>query len=480
MIKIVPIILSGGFGTRLWPLSREQYPKQYLPLVNNNTMFQNTILRIQGLKNLMPPIVVCNTEHRFLVKEQLHKIGVTKYIILLEPVGRNTAPAIAAAAFQAVKSYKDNNIILFVLAADHIIDDNKALHMAVYAATKQAMAKKLVTFGVKPTSAHTGYGYIKVVKNIEDSSWHRVEKFIEKPDKKTAKKYINDGNYLWNSGMFMFQAGVLINEVSLYSAAFIKAVKESFVNASEEFGFIFLQEQAFKKIPKDSIDYLLMEKSNNVVAVPLNTFWSDVGSWSAIDDISAKDCNSNAIKGDVFIKDTTNSYINASHHTIAAIGLKDLIVVDTADVVLIVHKNKAEEVKDIVGELKKQQRQEVVYHRKVYRPWGWYDVIEKGENFQIKRLHINPQSKLSLQKHYKRAEHWAVIKGIATVINGKKHLTLASGQSTYIAISAIHSLENNTDTDLEVIEVQSGTYLGEDDIVRFKDIYGRDLIKNTI
>jgi mannose-1-phosphate guanylyltransferase/mannose-6-phosphate isomerase len=469
-MQIIPVILSGGSGTRLWPLSRKQYPKQYLPLVSDNTMLQETILRLSGLDNLANPIIICNADHRFLVAEQCQQIDVTNPTILLEPIGRNTAPAIAAAALQSINDSDD--ALLLILSADHVIQDVSAFHQAINIASKQARNGKLATFGIVPTSANTGYGYIKSSEENNDGAY-KVEQFIEKPDLQTAEKYIEQGNYLWNSGMFMFQTNTLINELTTYSPDIVNAVNNAVNNATQDLDFIRLEKQAFESSPSDSIDYALMEKSNNVVVVPLDAQWNDIGSWSALHDIGIKDSNGNVIQGDVFTEETINTYIHANHHMVATIGVQDLVIVDTPNATLISTKDKAQDVRKIVEQLQKQDREEQFCHRKVYRPWGWYDSIETGMHFQVKRLHVNPGAKLSLQMHYKRAEHWVVVNGTATATNGEDILTLTEGDSIYIPIGTIHSLENKTTKSLEVIEVQSGTYLGEDDIVRFEDIYGR-------
>jgi mannose-1-phosphate guanylyltransferase/mannose-6-phosphate isomerase len=469
-MKIIPVILSGGSGTRLWPLSRKQYPKQYLPLAGDNTMLQETILRLSGLDNLADPIIVCSADHRFLVAEQCQQIDIINPIILLEPVGRNTAPAIVAAALQSLKQTDDS--VLLVLSADHVIQDIKAFHTAIDIANKQAQKGKLATFGIVPTDANTGYGYIKASKNNTYGAY-KVEEFVEKPDLQTAQVYLEQGYYLWNSGMFMFKATTLIDELTTHSPDIVTLVSNAVNNAVQDLDFIRLDKQAFESSPSDSIDYALMEKSNNVFVVPLNAQWSDIGSWSALYDIGIKDTNGNVIQGDVFTEETTNTYIHANHHMVATIGVQDLVIVDTPNATLIATKDKAQEVKKIVEQLQEKDREEQFLHRKVYRPWGWYDSIEVGLHFQVKRLHVNPGAKLSLQMHHKRAEHWVVVSGTAVAINGEDVLTLTEGDSTYIPIGATHGLENKTNEQLEIIEVQSGTYLGEDDIVRFEDIYGR-------
>ena len=469
-MKITPIILCGGSGTRLWPLSRKQHPKQYLPLISDNTMLQETILRLRGLDNLTDPIIVCNAEHRFLAAEQCQQIDITSPTILLEPVGRNTAPAIAAAALQSLK--KTDNASLLILSADHDIQDVEAFHRAIIIASQQAQGGKLTTFGVVPTGANTRYGYIKASQEAIDGAY-KVEAFVEKPDLKTAERYFEKGNYLWNSGMFMFKAETFISELTTHSPEIITSVNNAINNAKYDLDFIRLSKQAFELSPSDSIDYALMEKSNNVVVVPLDARWSDIGAWQALYDIGKKDVNGNVFKGDVIAKDTTNTYIIANHHMVATIGVDNLIVVDTHDATFIATQDKAQEVKSIVESLKAKGRDEGIKNRKVYRPWGWYDSIEIGSFFQVKRLHINPGAKLSLQMHYKRAEHWVVVSGTATVIKEEEISVLKAGESTYIPIGTTHSLENKTKEQLEIIEVQSGAYLGEDDIVRFEDIYGR-------
>ena len=398
-IKIIPVILSGGSGTRLWPLSRKYYPKQYLPLVSNYTMLQETILRLNNLKNLSDPIVICNTEHRFLVAEQLQQIDINSPTILLEPCGRDTAPAIAAAAFQAIKNGSNEDVILLVLSADHVIQDIETFHEAISLAVTQAEMGRLTTFGIVPTNPNTGYGYIKIALSDNEQCAYKVEEFVEKPDQKTAEEYVAKGNYLWNSGVFMFRADVLIDELTTYSSSIINSVKDSVENATKNLDFICLDEKSFESSPSNSIDYALMEKSSNVSVIPLDAGWSDIGSWSVLYDISQKDNNGNVIKGDVFTDNTKSSYINAKYHLVATVGVQDLIIVDTPNATLIASKNEAQNVKNIVNQLQQEERFEQFCHRKVYRPWGWYDCIEKGKNFQVKKLYVNPSAKLSLQKH---------------------------------------------------------------------------------
>jgi len=469
--KIIPVILAGGSGTRLWPLSRAKYPKQFLPLSGNNSLMQETILRLSGLDSIEDIIIICNSDHRFIVLEQCKKLEIKMPIILLEPIGRNSAPAITAAALQANKILDD--ALLLVLPADHLIQNINAFHKAIDVAIKQAQDGKLVTFGVVPKDPNIGYGYIKLSKD-SDYGAYNVEEFIEKPNLENAKNYISSGSYLWNSGMFIFRVNTLISELIIYAPKIVKAVTKSFENSKNDLSFICLENNAFDSCPSESIDYALMEKSSNIMVVPLDANWSDIGSFTALDSVSKKDNNGNVILGDVYTESTKNTYINASNHMVATIGLENLVIVETQNVILVSTKEKAHEVNKIIEQIRKEARVEEIHNRKVYRPWGWYDTIESGMNFQVKKLHVNPGGKLSLQKHFKRAEHWVVVDGIASVINGDQKLTLSKGGSTFIPIGVLHCLENKTTKKLEIIEVQSGHYLGEDDIERFEDIYGRN------
>ena len=483
-MNIIPVILSGGSGKRLWPLSRGQFPKQYQSLVGSYTMLQETILRLDGIENLSDPIIICNSDHRFIVAEQLHQINIFQPTIILEPIGRNTAPAIAAASFYVMQDKQNIDSILLILSADHIIQDIKSFHKAINVAKDQVEIGKLATFGILPTHANIEYGYILADVTGENDAVMNAKSFKEKPNMKLANAYLNENNKLssqnlpinwyWNSGMFMCKASNLMDELSLYANDIVIKIKDSVENALIDFDFIRLEEKAFASCMDVSIDYAVMELSNNVVIVPLDAQWSDVGSWSSLYAIGDKDSNKNVIKGDVITQETTNSYINASTHTIATIGIDNLVIVDTPDVIFISTKNKSHEVKSIVKELQIQGRDEANSNRKVHRPWGWFDSIEVGRNFQVKRLHVHPGAKLSLQKHYKRAEHWVIVSGLATVTLGDREFLLKEGQSTYVDIGVIHSLHNQTDEMLEVIEVQNGEYLGEDDILRFDDEYGRN------
>ena len=469
-MKIIPIILSGGSGTRLWPLSRKLYPKQYLPLTGQQTMLQQTVVRLEGLANIADPVVVCNSDHRFLVAEQLHQIGFSNPTIILEPIGRNTAPAITAAAIHL----KNNNIegYLLVLSADHMISDIVGFQQAICQALEAAQQDNLITFGIVPDSAKTGYGYIKYLAN-EQQKIFKVSEFVEKPDLATAKKYVNSGNYLWNSGMFLFKTEAYLQELNKYAPEILHSATQAVNKAGIDLDFIRLDQSEFSNCKKDSIDYAVMEKTDKAMVLPLNVGWNDIGSWTALYEVGQKDKNQNVIKGDVFSQDTFNSYINANHHMVAAIGVKDLIIVDTADATLVAHQDYSQNVKSIVEQLHQQQREEPLTHKKVYRPWGWYNSIDKEAKFQVKRIGVNPGAKLSLQSHKKRAEHWVVVKGVATITRDNQVITLKENQSTYIPIGMKHSLANKTDEILEIIEIQTGEYLGEDDIERYEDIYGR-------
>jgi len=465
-MQIIPVILSGGSGTRLWPLSRKQHPKQYLSLADEQTMLQATIQRLQGLENLATPIVICNQEHRFLVAEQLQQINIEKPTIILEPEGKNTAPAIAAAAHYI----KDG--LMLVLPADHIIQDIQAFHQTIKIAIKQAEQDKLTTFGITPTEPNTGYGYIEKFSEMEDHAC-KIKRFVEKPNLKTAKQYLEDGNYLWNSGMFLFTAQNYLKELNKYNPQISESCKQAVEKAKQDYDFLRLDPTAFSESPADSIDYAVMEKTENAVVVPLDAEWNDIGNWSALYQIGEKDKNNNVIKGNAITTETSNSYINANHHMIATIGVDNLIIVDTADATLVASKDKTQQVKQIVEQLQQQNRTEEQLHRKVYRPWGWYDTIDNGHRFKVKRICVNPGATLSLQKHYHRAEHWIVVKGTAQIINGEQKELLNENQSTYIPIGTSHRLENPGKLPLEMIEVQSGSYLGEDDIERIEDNYGR-------
>ncbi|MDC7689655.1 mannose-1-phosphate guanylyltransferase/mannose-6-phosphate isomerase [Vogesella sp. SH7W] len=476
---MLPIILSGGSGTRLWPLSRGLFPKQFLPLVAETTMLQATLARLDGIAACRQPLIVCNEDHRFIVAEQLRQAKVASSAILLEPVARNTAPAIAVAALQAVQGGDDP--LLLVLAADHVIADVAAFHAAVALAQRAAETGALVTFGIVPTVPETGYGYIEKGRNSERGMWNEipmgtypVSRFVEKPDLATAEDYVASGRYLWNSGMFMFRASALIDELTKFSPEIVAACSAALDGASADLDFLRLDATAFAQSPEDSIDYAVMEKTDKAVVVPLSAGWSDVGSWSALWEVAEKNVDGNVLKGDVLAVDSQNSYLHSANgRLVAAVGVADLVVVDTDDAVMVAHKGQVQRVKKIVDMLKASGRKEAAQHRVVYRPWGCYDSIDNGTRYQVKRITVTPGAKLSVQMHHHRAEHWIVVSGTAKVLNGDKEVLLTENQSIYIPVGVVHALENPGKIPLELIEVQSGAYLGEDDIVRFEDKYGR-------
>ncbi len=466
MSQILPVILSGGSGTRLWPLSREAYPKQFLPLSGTHSMLQSTWLRVAGVAAL-PPIVVANESHRFVAAEQLQQVGTTPSAILLEPIGRNTAPAIAAAALEARRNGDDP--LLLVLPSDHLIRDVEHFHQAITQAAAIAEQGKLVTFGIQPTAPETGYGYIKAVAG---EGARAIERFVEKPDLATAEGYVASGEYYWNSGMFLFRASRYLEELERLQPQMLAACRASWDKARRDSDFIRLDAEAFKASPSDSIDYAVMEKTNDASVVPLDAGWSDVGSWTALRDVSEQDADGNAHQGDVIAIDCHNTFAYGER-LIAMVGLEDVIVVETDDAVLVGKSDRMQEVKDVVARLKVDGRSEATWHRKVYRPWGAYDSIDHGERFQVKRITVKPGGTLSLQMHHHRAEHWIVVSGTAEVTRGDEVLLLTENQSTYIPLGVTHRLRNPGKLPLELIEVQSGSYLGEDDIVRFEDTYGR-------
>ena len=465
---MIPVILSGGSGTRLWPLSRGQYPKQFLPLVSRHTMIQETVLRLTGLDELKAPIAVCNEDHRFMMAEQLWEIGVKPAAIILEPVGKNTAPAVAMAALTAASE----DDILLVLPADHVITDLAAFHKAIVQANALAKQGFLVTFGIVPTEPETGYGYIKR-DTLQHGSAFSVAAFVEKPDTETAKHYLDSGDYYWNSGMFAFKAGTFLSELEKFNPDMLDCCRQALKAAICDLDFVRLDKDLFSTCPADSIDYAVMEKTDKAVVIPLDAGWNDVGSWSALWDVTDKDAYGNAISGDVLTVDTHNSFIHAQNKLVAVIGAHDLVVIETADAVMIAPKDRVQEVKEIVAQLKIQSRSEANVHRKAYRPWGYYDLVDSGERHQTKRIVVKPGGKLSVQRHHHRAEHWVVVKGTALVTKGDEKLLITENESTYIPLGIIHCLENPGVIPLEIVEVQSGSYLGEDDIVRFGDQYGR-------
>ncbi|WP_249979292.1 mannose-1-phosphate guanylyltransferase/mannose-6-phosphate isomerase [Vreelandella olivaria] len=470
-MKITPIIMAGGSGTRLWPLSRRLHPKQFLALTGQHSMLQQTLTRLEGLP-CEAPIIICNEEHRFLVAEQLRDIGVQGANILLEPEGRNTAPAIALGALQAEKRAPGQQSLLLILAADHVIEDIKALHEAVKQASPLASDGSLVTFGILPTHAETGYGYIQQGTKL-DMHGYRVEQFVEKPDSETAEQYIASGNYLWNSGMFLMRPDAYLEALKRQAPAILTSCEQAMAGAQEDLDFVRIDKWAFLSSPSDSVDYAVMEKESQVAVVPLDAGWSDVGSWSALWDVSKKDRANNVRNGDVILENTQNCLVHSSHRLVATVGVENLIIVETKDAVLVVSKQEDQRVKQVVEQLKQNGRSELSAHREVYRPWGKYDSVDMSERYQVKRITVNPGQKLSIQMHHHRAEHWIVVSGTARVGINDEEMLLSENQSVYIPLGAKHFLENPGKIPLEVIEVQSGAYLGEDDIVRFEDVYGR-------
>lgn len=466
MSIIQPVILSGGSGTRLWPLSREAYPKQFLPLHGELTMLQATWRRVAAIAGA-GPLVIANEEHRFVAAEQLQRIGAVPAGIILEPMGRNTAPAIAVAALEATRDGGD--ALLLVLPSDHVITDEAAFRDAVQAATPSAEAGKLVTFGIVPATPETGYGYIRAAAG---SDTRAVEAFVEKPDLATATDYVSSGQYYWNSGMFLFKASRYLQELGRFQPDMLSRSRDAWQNAGREADFTRLDRERFAAVPADSIDYAVMEKTADAVVVPLDAGWNDVGSWTALRDVSVQDGDGNAHHGDVIAIDCRNSFAYGER-LVAMVGLDDMIVVETDDAVLVGKADRMQEVKEVVARLKREGRSEATWHRKVYRPWGAYDSIDNGERFQVKRITVKPGGTLSLQMHHHRAEHWIVVSGTAEVTRGDEVILLSENQSTYIPLGVTHRLRNPGKLPLELIEVQSGSYLGEDDIVRFEDTYGR-------
>tara|TARA_R110001606_G_scaffold178752_1_gene325435 strand:+ start:19158 stop:20561 length:1404 start_codon:yes stop_codon:yes gene_type:complete len=465
---ILPVIMAGGTGSRLWPLSRVLMPKQFLKLDGDTTMLQSTVSRLQGL-DTFPPLVICNEEHRFIAAEQLRQINQLDHNIILEPTGRNTAPAIALAAMTAIKKGQDP--LLLVLAADHIIADSQEFRQVVVQGAKFASQDNLVAFGIVPTDPETGYGYIK--RGIANSDAYNVQQFVEKPDLLTAKSYVSSGDYYWNSGMFIFKASVYLAELKQYRPDIFAACEQAMTEVDPDLDFIRVNKEAFLACPDDSIDYAVMEKTSKAVVVPLGAGWSDVGSWSSLWDVSAKDENNNVNKGDVLSVASHGNYVYAETSLVATVGLENIVVVQTKDAVLVAAMDKVQDVKTVVQQLKITGRTEHKIHREVYRPWGKYDSIDSGERYQVKRITVKAGEKLSIQMHHHRAEHWIVVSGTANVTVDGKDTLLSENQSVYIPLGAVHALENPGKIPLELIEVQSGSYLGEDDIVRFSDRYGR-------
>ena len=466
---LIPIVLSGGSGSRLWPLSRTLLPKQFLPLVSKRTMLQDTVSRLEGLSGLSAPIVVCSSEHRFLAADQLQRIGIRPLTQILEPVGRNTAPAVAVAAMSAIEQAADP--VILVLPADHLIRDEKAFHEAIERGVEQAQSGKLVTFGIVPEAPETGYGYIERGKG--DDGCYEVARFIEKPDAERAAQFLSTGGFYWNSGMFMFRAARYLEELDRYRRDILEASRKSWETRQQDLDFCRLGEEAFIACPSESIDYAVMEKTDTASVVEADIGWSDIGSWSSLWQATESDAKGNVTVGDVHLDDVNNSYIRADSRLVSAIGVDDMVIVETADAVLVTRKQHAQRVKELVEKLKAAQRDEYQVHKRVYRPWGYYESIDMGDRFQAKRLMVEPGKKLSLQMHNHRAEHWIVVSGSAKVTRGEDTFVLSANESTYIPVGTRHRLENVGTKRLYVIEVQSGDYLGEDDIVRFEDDYKR-------
>jgi mannose-1-phosphate guanylyltransferase/mannose-6-phosphate isomerase len=471
---LTPVILSGGAGTRLWPLSRELYPKQLLPLTGSRTMLQQTLLRLDGLATTAP-VVVCNEAHRFLVAEQLRQLRIEPRATILEPFGRNTAPAIALAAHAALKGHAAQanalDPVLLVLPADHVIRDIPAFHAAVRAALGAADAGQLATFGVIASTPETGYGYIQ--RGAPSGTAFRIARFVEKPNHERAAEFVASGDYYWNSGMFVFRARRYLQELERFAPEMARVCEAAFRAAKADLDFTRIDATLFEACPADSIDYAVMEKTADAIVVPLAACWSDVGSWASLHKASDGDARGNVTHGDVISEDTEGSYLYSESRLVAAVGLRDQVVVETKDAVLVAAKDRVQEVKKLVLRLKERGRYEHSLHREVFRPWGSYDSLESGPRFQVKLLKVKPGATLSLQRHHHRAEHWVVVAGTARITRGEEQFLLEENQSTYIPIGVKHRIENPGMIPLEIIEVQSGSYLGEDDIVRFEDQYGR-------
>lgn len=470
---IIPVIMAGGSGTRLWPLSRQHYPKQLLKLFGDKTMLQQTLLRLTGLPDVAPPIVVCNEEHRFMVAEQLQEIGQRDAVIILEPVARNTAPAIALAALQA--RTMETNPTLLVLAADHMIRDVNEFQRVVNLAVEAAAEGRIATFGVQPTHPETGYGYIKTEtgKGADGGYYFPVEQFVEKPDLATAEQYLAAGCYYWNSGMFVFNTQVFLSEMEHYSPEVVVAAEQARTLAVHDLDFIRIDRDAFATAPNISIDYALMEKSQKVVCVPLDAGWSDVGDWKSFSDLSDKDEANNSFIGDTIDIGSSDTLVFSQDKLVATVGVKNLMIINTPDAVLVADKSQAQQVKAVIAHIVQQKRSEHLQHREIYRPWGCYDAIDTGERYQVNRIRVKPGASLSLQLHHHRAEHWIVVKGTALVQKGDEVTLLSENESTFIPIGTQHRLSNPGKIPLEIVEVQSGPYLQDDDVIRYEDSYGR-------
>jgi mannose-1-phosphate guanylyltransferase/mannose-1-phosphate guanylyltransferase/mannose-6-phosphate isomerase len=471
-MTMTPVILCGGAGSRLWPMSRKLLPKQFLPLVTEHTLLQDTALRLRGLAGASAPVVIANQEHRFLVGDQLSAIGIKPRALLVEPVGRNTAPAIAAAALQVAREEPD--AVLLVLPSDHLIGDVAAFHRAARQAAALASDGYLVTFGITPTEPATGYGYIEAGEPIANNKGaFRIRRFVEKPSLKKAKTFLAKGGFLWNSGMFAFTARRYLEELGRFRPDILSAAKAALEGAASDLDFVRLEQKTFAACPSGSVDYAVMERTERGAVVRAKMRWSDVGSWSALWEVGRKDRAKNVARGDVWLHDAKGCYVRAAGRHVSLLGAENLIVVETEDAVLVASRERAQDVKEVVARFDRSGRNEHVSHRRVYRPWGYYETVDLGERFQVKRLMVKPGQSLSLQRHQKRAEHWVVVAGRARVTRGEDLLILYENQSTFIPLGTKHRLENPGEAPLFLIEVQSGSYLGEDDIERFEDRYGR-------
>lgn len=474
---IIPVVLSGGVGSRLWPVSRESFPKQFLPLVNEQlSLLQETVSRTQLLKNLGPIVAVCNDGHRFLVAEQMRQLGLPA-IILLEPEARNTAPAAALAALQAVSM--EPEAIILLLPADHVIRNTEKFQSAAEQAVMRAREGFLVTFGVVPDKPETGYGYIQAGTRLPKGEGFAIKQFVEKPDLARAQSYVASGDYYWNSGMFVMRAQDYLDELKRWQPGILAACTAAFAKSHRDLDFVRVDAREFAHCPADSIDYAVMEHTERGAVVPLDSGWSDVGAWSTLWDVSDKDAAGNVLCGDTVLSDVSNSYIRSESRLVAAVGIDNLVVVETADAVLVAEKSRVQDVKNIVNQLLLGKRSEATLHTRVYRPWGSYESLVNDGRFQVKRIVVNPGHTLSLQMHHHRAEHWIVVKGTAKVTCGDREFLLSEDQSTYIPLGNRHRLGNPGVIPLEIIEVQTGSYLGEDDIVRFDDVYGRSESQQT-
>ncbi|NNM58460.1 MAG: mannose-1-phosphate guanylyltransferase/mannose-6-phosphate isomerase [Legionellales bacterium] len=472
-MQIQPIVLSGGSGSRLWPLSREAYPKQLLPLINDKTMLQDAVLRLKQLEKINPPVIICNEQHRFIVANQMHELGITLGKILLEPMGKNTAPATALGALECLSHGSD--ALLLVMPADHLIDDVHAFIEAVNIAVEAALDDYLVTFGVFPTHAETGYGYIRTKEVEIMPGAYQVASFIEKPSLARAEEFLKTGAHYWNSGIFLFKASVYLDALELHSPEIALHCKKAFSAATLDIDFLRIPVDVFSHCPSDSIDYAVMEKVEKIAMVPMSAGWSDIGSWGALHAASKQNEEGNVLHGDIMAMNVKNCYLRSDKRMIAAIGIQDQVIVETDDAVLIVHKDYCQDVKFIVSQLKELRRSEHLLHKKIHRPWGCYESLISATRFQVKRITVNPGQRLSLQLHHHRAEHWVVVSGTAKVTRDQEEFILTENQSTFLSIGTLHRLENPGKLPLEIIEVQSGSYLGEDDIVRFSDDYGRSI-----